>query len=389
MEDKNIWKLYAVRFFYNLIPAYVIERLFWEQRGMTIQMVVYVEIVFAITVVLLEVPTGIIADKWGRKKMIVLGALLECLMFLILVFATEFWHFTVAILLSGIAASSTSGSENALLYDSLLKIGKEQQFERYLGRLNVFDFIAAVIAALCGSFFAGLYGFELNYWISFVSMMVCIFFSFTLIEPNVITKSDESMEIKVYIRASVDFFRKNPGVSIVVSAGMITGAAVSFMDEFWQLYLNRLEIPVVYFGVYSALIMILRLPGNILAYVIKSRFRCRAVLSYVIAVFAAGFLYVSMTKGYTGLVAICLICLFSGIIEPIITGYLHHRINTSMRATIDSFLSLGLNLTVITTGLGFGYFSSIYDVFGGYSFVALICGAFLVYFLIVSKEIME
>ena len=29
---QNVWKLYAIRFFYNLIPAYVIERLFWEQR---------------------------------------------------------------------------------------------------------------------------------------------------------------------------------------------------------------------------------------------------------------------------------------------------------------------------------------------------------------------
>lgn len=40
----NVWKLYAARFFQSLIPAYVIERLFWEARGMTIQQVVYTEI---------------------------------------------------------------------------------------------------------------------------------------------------------------------------------------------------------------------------------------------------------------------------------------------------------------------------------------------------------
>lgn len=68
MNDlSNIRKLYVIRFFHNLIPAYVIERLFWEQRGMSIQMVVYTEIIFAVTVVLLEVPTGIIADKWGHS----------------------------------------------------------------------------------------------------------------------------------------------------------------------------------------------------------------------------------------------------------------------------------------------------------------------------------
>lgn len=154
----NIWKLYAIRFFYNLIPAYVIERLFWEQRGMTIQMVVYTEIIFAITVVFLEVPTGIIADKWGRKKMIVWSAVLECCMFLILLFATEFWHFAAAIFLAGIARSASSGSENALLYDSLLENGMEKDFEKYLGRLNVCDFTAAILAALFGSFLANRLG---------------------------------------------------------------------------------------------------------------------------------------------------------------------------------------------------------------------------------------
>ncbi|MFB9762545.1 MFS transporter [Ectobacillus funiculus] len=385
----NIWKLYAIRFFYNLIPAYVIERLFWEQRGMTIQMVVYTEIIFAITVVLLEVPTGIIADKWGRKQMIVLSTLLECFMFLILVFATEFWHFAAAIFLAGIARSASSGSENAMLYDSLLQNGQEQAFEKYLGRLNVCDFTAAIIAALCGSLLASRYGFELNYWISFVSMLVSVCVSLMLVETAVKSKSDESTEIKEHIKASVRFFRKHPGVYLVVLSGMVTGAALSFIDEFWQLYLNRLEIPVLYSGLFSAAIMIVRLPGNIIAYVIKSRFRYRTILSSVTAIFAVGFIYISVIKDYTSLVAIFLICLLSGIIEPITTGYLHHRINSSMRATIDSFQSLGLNVVLIITGLGFGYFSSKFDVFGGYGFIACICVAFFVYFLIVSKETIE
>ncbi|MBN3546851.1 MFS transporter [Fictibacillus barbaricus] len=376
-------------FFYNLIPAYVIERLFWEQRGMSIQMVVYTEIIFAITVVLLEVPTGIIADKWGRKKMVVLSALLECCMFLILVFATEFWHFAIAIFLAGIARTSSSGSENALLYDSLLQDNKEQQFEKYLGRLNVCDYSSAIIAAICGSFFASKYGFEMNYWISVSSMLVSSCISLMLIEPAIKSKSDESIEISVYIKASINFFRKNQGVCLVVLSGMITGAALSFIDEFWQLYLNRLEIPVLYFGLYSAVIMVLRLPGNIIAYVMKRRFRYKTILTWVIAVFTVGFLYVSVTQDYTGLGAIFLICLFSGIIEPISTGYLHHRTDSNMRATIDSFQSLGLNAVLIITGLGFGYFSSKYDIFGGFGFVAFICGVFFVYFLIASKETIE
>ncbi|MCD9024730.1 MFS transporter [Cohnella silvisoli] len=385
----NIWKLYAIRFFHSLVPAYVIERLFWEQRGMTIQMVVYTEIIYAITIVLLEVPTGIIADNWSRKKMMVLSAVLWCYMFLILLFATEFWHFSAAIFLAGIARSATSGSENALLYDSLRLSGKEQFFEKVLGRLNVFDFASAIIAALCGSLLASRFDFELNYWISLVSMLVSLCLSLMLVEPSVKSNTDEPIEIKEYIRASLLFFRKNRGVSLLLLSGMVTGASLSFIYEFWQLYLERLDIPVVYFGLFSAAFMLLGLPGNMLAHAMKGWFSYRTLLSGVTAVIAAGFIYISLVKDYTGLAAIFLIGLFAGVIEPITTGYLHHRIDSSMRATMDSFQSLGENAVLMIIGLGFGFFSSRFDIFGGYGFIAFICSVFFVYFVFASKKVVE
>ncbi|MBW7460157.1 MFS transporter, partial [Paenibacillus sepulcri] len=113
----NLRMLYAFRFFSSLIPAYVIERLYWEERGMTIQMVVYTEIIYALTIVLLEIPTGVMADKWGRKRMLVLSAVLGCSEFVILLLADEFWHFALVVFLAGISRSAGSGTENALLYD--------------------------------------------------------------------------------------------------------------------------------------------------------------------------------------------------------------------------------------------------------------------------------
>lgn len=386
---QNVWKLYAIRFFHNLIPAYVIERLFWEQRGMTIQMVVYTEIIYAITIVLLEIPTGIIADKWGRKKMLVLNAFFGCCEFFILVFATEFWHFAVVVFLAGVGCSACSGSENALLYDSLLLSGEAHSFEKRLGRLNACDFSAAILAALSGSLMASRFGFELNYWISFAGMLVSLCISLMLVEPDVKSKTDEPIAMKEYVKASVYFFGKNQSVCLVLLSGMVTGAVLNFIDEFWQLYINRLGIPVIYFGLFSAGLSFLRLPGNILAYVMKNRMSYRTLISGVVFTFAAGLLYLSVVKGYTSLVAIFMICIVSGIIQPIATGYLHHRIDSSMRATIDSFQSLGLRTMLIVVGLGFGFFSSRFDIFGGYGFISFICGVFLVYFLMSSKEIAE
>lgn len=389
----NDRKLYAYRFFSSLVPAYVIERLYWEQRGMSIQEVIYAEIIYALTIVLLEVPSGVMADKWGRKRMLVLGAALGCAEFLLLIFANEFWHFALVVFLAGISRSASSGAENALLYDSLQLEGKASLFEQRLGRLNACDFVSAMLAALCGSLLASRFELELNYWLSLGSALAAALVSLSLIEPGKVSGDNEAEEetipFKQYVTMSLRFFRTNPGVRLVVMTAMITGAAISYIDEFWQIYVDRLGMPVAYFGVLSAAMMLLRLPGNLLAHALLGRFRYRTLLFGVTAICAIGFACAALGHNYFGLASLLIICLCSGIVDPLAAGYLHRRTDSAMRATIDSFRSLGENAVHIAAGLGFGWFSARYDVFGGYGFLSLLCGAFLLWFAFASRSIAE
>ncbi|RED56032.1 MFS transporter [Cohnella lupini] len=385
----NVWKLFVIRFFSSLIPAYVIERLYWEERGMTIQMVVYAEIIFAITIVVLEVPTGIMADKWGRKPMLTVSAIMGCCEFLILIYATEFWHFAIVVWLAAIGNSASSGAEDALLYESLSSRGKESSFEKVLGRLNALDIVSIMIAALCGSLLASRYGFEFNYWISLASASIALFLTLTLVEPVSDRGLDNGRPIPIlaYVSASLRFFRNHPGIRIVVLSGMVAGAAINFIDEFWQTYLDRLGIPVIYFGMFSATIFLLRLPGNLLVSFLLGLFSYRSLLTGAIAVFAACFLYISLIKDYSSLLAIGMICLFAGMNEPLTAGYLHHRADSSMRATIGSFQSLGENAALTLTGIGFGYFSARLDIFGGFGFIAAVCCGFFIYFAFALNKV--
>jgi hypothetical protein len=162
---------------------------------------------------------------------------------------------------------------------------------------------------------------------------------------------------------------------------------MGYIEEFWQLYANRLEMPIVYFGVLSAAIMLLQLPGNLLAHVLLKRFSCRTLIFIIASIFAVGFTYTAACKDYIGLAAMLVVCLFSGVMEPLAAGYLHHRIDSTMRATIDSFRSLGENAVHTLVGIGFGYFSARYDVFGGYGFIAALCFAYLFWFIGASRTI--
>lgn len=360
---------------------------------MTIQMVVYTEIIYALTIILLEVPTGIIADRWSRQRMLVVSALFGCTEFAILLVASEFWHFAAVVFLAGISRSASSGAESALLYDSLLHQGKASSFETHVGRLNAFDILSAITAALCGSLLAGHYGLELNYWISLWSAALALLLTLLLREPPVAKQTSEDLEathsipMMEAVRVCFRFFRGNAGVSLVLMSGMITGAAMTYIEEFWQLYAKEQYVPVYLFGVLSGAIMLLQMPGNLLAHHLVRRFNPRMLILTVCVAFAVGFTLIATSHNVIGLAAMLMICLFTGVMEPITSGYLHHRIGSTMRATMDSFRSLGENVVTTAAGLGFGYFATRSDVFGGYGFIAVLCVTFLLWLIPTYRKI--
>ncbi len=395
----NIRKLYLLRFFHSLIPAYVIERLYWEQRGMSIQEVVYTEIIFAVTIVLLEVPLGIAADKWGRKNLLLLDAVLACFEFLLLLFATEFWHFALIVGLAGAGRSASSGAEDALLYETLQAqgAGQERRFEQLLGRLRACDISATIIAALCGSLLASRFELELNYWLSLCATLTALAFTLSLREPPraatdpLTEEAEEPSAFTTYVKDAAKFFVMSPAVCWVVLSGMVLGVSVTFVEEFWQTYLDRAGIPVIWFGLFSAGLFLLQLPGSLLAHALIGRARYRTILTTVLVIFAIGFVCLSVATASpaVGLAAIGAICLAAGITEPLVSGYVQHRAPSAMRATIGSFQSFGENAAMAVIGMGFGYFSMKHDIYGGFGTLAVLCGAFLAWFYAVSRRRMD
>ncbi len=67
-------KPYPTIFVWRSVSAYVVDRLFWRSRGMTVQMLVCRETILAITIILRELPTGTLADRFGGRKPILFAA---------------------------------------------------------------------------------------------------------------------------------------------------------------------------------------------------------------------------------------------------------------------------------------------------------------------------
>jgi MFS family permease len=108
------------------------------------------EAAFAATLVLLEVPSGWLSDVWKRRHVLLLGTLFEMLGYGLLLFADGLWMAVAAQCVSGVGISLISGTNSALLYDSLLSEGREAEYRRHEGRRMGIGLYSVAAASLAG-----------------------------------------------------------------------------------------------------------------------------------------------------------------------------------------------------------------------------------------------
>jgi len=381
---KNIKKLYFSKVFHNLIFAYVIERLFWQSRGMTAMMVVYTEIVYAAVITIFEIPTGILADKLSKKKMLLIADVLSVLEFVILIYAYNFQSFALAVSVAGISTCLRSGTERALLYESLKANKNQSLFEKYLGRLNAFDFAAAFAAALLGSFFANRVGLEINYYLSAVSLIIAMIITSTLEDVNYEKPGRLKANI---IKKSIYTLKLKPILWLIVASFCFLSAVIVYADEFWQLYLDDLSISVLYFGLYSILASLLRMPGSLIAYKLLKHIKHLTFILWLLVLMILFLLFSFIFSGYAGIIFLLLAFMLDGLVEPVIMGFLHHNIPSEVRATMDSFLSLVMRFVNIPVGLGFGYFAAGISIQAAFGYLSAVLFAYFLIYLVIYIRI--
>lgn len=136
----------------NAINAVV--TLFYLHRGLRMDQIFYLSIVWSLTALALEIPTGYLADRIGRKRTLLLGAFTLLLSWLVMMFASGFGMFIGVFVLMSAAFACFSGTEEAMLYDSLKELGQEKDVTHHTGRLLSATSLFNIFAPALGAFIA-------------------------------------------------------------------------------------------------------------------------------------------------------------------------------------------------------------------------------------------
>ena len=167
--------------FMIFLPIWIIY--LTDHRGMTLTTVGIMESLFWLTIVLAEVPTGAVADRFGRRISLALGGFLFCGATVVFALADSLVLLMASYLILGIGITLYSGASQALLFDTLRVLGRTSEFEKHMGRSEAGSFFFMLLASALGGPLAALIGYTPTILLSCICFFIAGCTALMLREP--------------------------------------------------------------------------------------------------------------------------------------------------------------------------------------------------------------
>ncbi len=307
---------------------------------------------FTAGMVLFEIPTGIVADSWGRRASFLCGtltlAITTGLYVLLWRFDAGFGWWAVVSALLGLGFTFFSGATEAWLVDALAATGFTGELEGVFARGQVIGGVTMLIGSVAGGYLAQAFNLGVPYLIRAAVLVVMFALAAVLMRDLGFTPvrgQSPLGEMRELVRQSVDKGLRVPPVRATMLAGVFTGGVGVYVFYALQPYLLELwGDPTAYgiAGLSAAIMAGAQIVGGLVTPLVRRRFRRRTsallVLQAVGVVLLAG---IGLAPNFWLVLALVVVySLSSAAIRPIRQAYVNAMIPSAQRATILSFDSM-------------------------------------------------
>ena len=307
---------------------------------------------FTAGMMIFEIPTGIVADTWGRRTSYLLGTLTlsasTLLYYLLWVTEAPFWQWAIVSMLLGLGFTFFSGAVEAWLVDALQATGYTGSLDSVFAKGQVVTGVAMLTGSVAGGYIAQLTSLGVPFLLRGAVLVVMFGLAFAVMRDVGFTPrrgGKLTTEMRAIASASVEYGWRVPAVKWIMLSSVFTGGVGFYVFYALQPYLLELVgRPGAYgiAGLVAAIVAGADIIGGIAAPWIRRLFHRRT--SALLAAEAAG----TVTLGLIGAfehfwVVLGLISawgLLSSAAFPIRRAYLNGLIPSAQRATILSFDSM-------------------------------------------------
>ena len=333
---------------------------FFQDNGLNMQQIFTLKAINAVTIVALEVPSGYMADHWGRKKTLLLGTILNFTGFLAYSVAHGFGMFVVAELLIGFSMSFISGADSAMLYDSLKSVNRKEDYARQEGRITALGNFSEAGAGILGGFLAGIslrLPFITQAGIAFIGIPAALL----LWEPRV-RSSLHKASMRSIFNTMKDTFLNNRLLRAYLLFSSFAGMTTLTLAWFVQPYFKSIELPLEWFGIIWTALNLSVAVTAFWAHKVERFITPANILLYIALFTGGGFIFLGITGGWWGIAILFIIYLARGIATPLLKNFMNRNTNSEIRATVLSMRSFVIRIGFAIVSPLLGWYTDLYDL---------------------------
>lgn len=346
--------------------------------GLKLEQYAILNVIWAVTILLFEIPSGALADVIGRRWMVIVAAALMVGEMFVFAFApVGVWLFPLLVInrvLSGMAEACASGADEALAYDSLPDEGREERWRGVLATLMKWSsggfFIAMTVGALAFDRqfievaarlvgWGGPVGLTTRWpvYLTLATSVPALICALAMREPPSMGKPETAQpplgNAIANILEAARFVFRDPRVRLLLLSAMLFDSLVRLFLTFGSNYYRLIEIPEFVNGFLGSFYALLGFLAAGLARRMGARFSPVQAFSLVAVLIFTGLLGLCFGTPQWGVWVVIPLGLSMPILSFYVSSYLNEWTDSKIRATVLSFRGMALNVGYAAVGVGF------------------------------------
>ena len=370
---KRFLPLYIGIFFQGLVFWYAIEKLFMTNVGFTPQTIGVSVALLSVTVLIVEIPSGILADRWSRKGALILSSIALVACSLVGAISTNVPTYLICSSLWGLYIALYSGNVESIIYDVLLEEkGYSANYEHEFGKTEVFYSAALILGGVSGGIISQFIGLRETFWLSVPTALISIIFLYIFKEPK-LHKENQNESLIKHIKLTFRSVFRNKDLTWLLISLLASMTLFTILIEMSQLWLIALFAPVILYSVMQSLNTSIFGIGGMLSRFIKTK---RNILIGILLSLLSLLCLIFSHNVWVIILAVFIILLVVWGINVVITHKIQDSLPSQVRAgSLSAIGSVG-RILIIPSSLFFGFLATNQNI--------SIAGWFLVLILLIA-----
>ena len=249
---KRLLPLHVAVFLQGFMLWVPVEKLFMTEIGFDATAVGVMAAAYAALVPIVEVPSGILADRWSRRAVLILTSVALTVCALIGGLSNDVPTYIVSALVLGFYFAMYSGTMDAIVYDTVLEeTGDSDEFEHRIGRVRLIESAALITSSLLGGWLTGLTSTRVTYFLTIPYAALSILAYLRFREPR-LHKAAEPTSLRRHLTVTYRTLTRRGRLLPIVTLAVLTSVILQLVFEFGPLWLVALAAPAVLYGPYWA-----------------------------------------------------------------------------------------------------------------------------------------